>query len=351
MTIRFKRIYQTYRFLDPRKEFAPYEEVLEYRMDPLLMRWCRISGDRARRVEHAKVIGRREKLEDTVEGSVEGCFLCPDKLKSSTPKFHPDLIEEGRIEAGRSIVFPNLYPFSKYHAVCTITEKHYIELSEATADMLENAFQASIDFLKKVYLKDRAARYPHINFNYMPPAGASIIHPHLQILMDSNPTLGLRKIIDASRGYFHREERCYWEELEEREKELGERFIGVCGSTSWISSWAPIGNNEVLGILKKPISSILEVEGEDLASLAEGVSRILRGMGEERGVRSFNLTIYSGPAGEDMGKIFRVLVKIISRPTFRDFYTSDRGFMEILHEEPVIETMPEHVAEDLRRYF
>ena len=50
-------------------------------------------------------------------------------------------------------------------------------------------------------------------------------------------------------------------------------------------------------------------------------------------------------------EFFRVFLRVISRPTLEEFYTSDRGFMEILYREMVVQTFPEDVARGLRRYF
>jgi UDPglucose--hexose-1-phosphate uridylyltransferase len=329
----------------------PCKQVIEYRMDPLTERWCRINVDRVYRKEQVKTVRVDKTIKSMIKRSAEECCFCVDKIKSSTPMFTQELLEEGRIAIGQSTVFPNLYPFGEHHAVCVIAEKHYMELPEFSSEILRDAFQASILFFKRVYEVDKESRYPQVGFNFMPPAGASIFHPHLQILMDSKPTLHIKREVEASRSYFQHFGRCYWEELVKKEKELEERFIGTSGGFSWISSWAPLGNNEVLGILTEPISCILDIGERGLRSLAGGLSRVLKELWEERGVRSLNLAMYSGPVGEDMRDFFRVFVRIISRPTLRDFYTSDRGFMEILHEETVVETLPESVADDLRRCF
>jgi hypothetical protein len=44
-------------------------------------------------------------------------------------------------------------------------------------------------------------------------------------------------------------------------------------------------------------------------------------------------------------------MRIVSRPAPRHFYTSDVGFMEGLHFERVVETLPEDVAKIMKKYF
>lgn len=42
---------------------------------------------------------------------------------------------------------------------------------------------------------------------------------------------------------------------------------------------------------------------------------------------------------------------MISRPVPQGYYTADAGFMELMHRERVVESMPEKVAEMLKREF
>jgi len=67
------------------------------------------------------------------------------------------------------------------------------------------------------------------------------------------------------------------------------------------------------------------------------------------GINSFNMTFYSSAWEERSG--YSLNLKFISRPYPEPFYVSDCGFMEKLHSEVIVETKPESVAENLRRYF
>ncbi len=350
MTIRLHKVEKYTKFLDPRLEFNPSKQNLEYRRDPLTGSWCRINVLRAQRIKQAEIGVRDELTTLMIKKSRDGCYFCKDMIDKSTPRFPDELVETGRIRRGQAVVFPNLHPFGEHHAICVMSEAHYLDLYEFTPQILKDSFRASIEFFEKVRIKDRKARYPSINFNYMPPAGASLIHPHFQILMDSRPTVGVKRLMRESLRHYKKHGKCYWMELLKEERRMGERFIGDVGSFSWISSWSPRGNDEVLGISKIPNSCILDLKLKDLRDLSNGLSQLFKGMSSGRGVESLNLTVYSGPTDEDMSDHFRVLVKMISRTTPKTFYTSDEGFMEILHEEPIIQTMPEGVAQVLRDY-
>jgi galactose-1-phosphate uridylyltransferase len=62
------------------------------------------------------------------------------------------------------------------------------------------------------------------------------------------------------------------------------------------------------------------------------------------------MSIFSAPFDEHLGHFFSLNVRIISRPSSH-IYTSDRGFLEILHGEPVVSTIPEELAKELRKVF
>ena len=57
------------------------------------------------------------------------------------------LVPEGRIKLGETTVFPNLFPFAKYHAVATVTKEHFLNLDEFTLKQLSDTFHASVKVL------------------------------------------------------------------------------------------------------------------------------------------------------------------------------------------------------------
>jgi len=332
-------------FLSPLKGFEPELQEIEYRRDPLTGKWCRVNVQRSRRVRQ----GSSElELDELSKRSREGCFFCPERLELSTPRFSRELIEEGRLRAGETRVFPNLYPFARHHAVATISERHFLRTGEFEREQIENTLLASLEFFRRVHEKDRAARHPTFSWNHLFPSGASILHPHAQLTLDVRPTYMAGRLLEASELYLRSAGRSFWDELLEREKELGERYIGRSGSVDFLASFSPFGNREVL-ILLRGRSSLLELDEGSVRELAEGVERLLKGYGG-MGVESFNLTTYSAPFGA-VAPGYCLHLRLVSRPQPLRYYTSDVGFMEGLHFERVVETLPEDVASAMRKLF
>lgn len=182
----------------------------------------------------------------------------------------------------------------------------------------------------------------------MPPAGGSIIHPHLQILADRSPTHLQETLIERSEAYFRRYRTNYWRDLLETEQRLEERLIHRGDSVTWLAAYAPQASNEVLAVFHE-FSSITRIDEPSLNELSAGISRVLKGY-SELGVESLNMSLLSGPLDGALD-YYALNLRMNSRPSLEQYYTSDCGFMEKILLESVIESRPEQVARKLRSYF
>ena len=341
--MKFEKVIQEAKFRNPLKNFEEYSQPVEVRCDPLTGRRCRINVERARREK--QIPEKTAELETIILGSREKCFFCPERLQTSTPMFSGGLPD--RIRLGKACVFPNLFPFGSFHAVGTLSDQHFLRLDQFTPGLLKDCFAACIEYFKLIQEKHQELRFWYVNWNWMPPGAASIIHPHMQIFADSNPTLLLKELTDRSRDYYTNERTNYWADLIKVEKARDERYIGQSGDVHWTASFAPQGNKEILAVVEN-VSSLAQINWK-LNDFCEGFSRILRGY-HDLGVGSMNFATYSGPSDEDMHESFWLNMRLIARPYPTPFYVGDDGFMEKLHLEPVIETMPEDLARRLKQY-
>jgi galactose-1-phosphate uridylyltransferase len=340
----FRREVREVKFLSPLQGFAPVVQRVEFRRDPLTGRWSRINLERARRVRQA--MGGSPS--DLLRESEEGCFFCPQNLERSTPKLPPEFGEE-RMRRGEAVLFPNLFPFAEFHAVVVLSEEHLPPLREFHPGRLRDAVSLSLEYFRRVGELEPSVKYGMLNWNHLPPAAASIVHPHFQLLVDRSPTFWLERILRTGREYRRKRGRNFWLELEKEERRRGERWIGEGEGISWFTSFAPTGQNEVWALFKEA-SCFGEVGEKEVEEFGEGLHRVLRGY-EELGVETFNLTSFSGPEGGGSRKYHRLSFRLISRPPLRPLYTSDSGFMERFQYEPVVETLPEELAGRLRRFF
>lgn len=342
----FRKEIKSMEILSPLVQFESEVQLIEYREDPLTGSQSRINVARAERARQAQ--GGEVKVKEVIERTRAGCFFCPENIVQGTPKFSPKLFPEGRIKRGECLLFPNLYPFAEYHAVATLSERHFLELDEFTTEMLVDNIIASREYIVLVHQKDEEAKYPVWIWNHLPPSGASIVHPHVQIVVDRAPTPELGRLLGKSEEYFRRHGRNYWRELIEVERETGERYIGENDSLAVIASYAPRGNREVQMIFKG-VGNLADLDERQTRDFADAIVKILhcyKGMG----VNSFNLITYSAPLKQRPDHYW-LSARIISRPLFQPVYTSDAGFMERFYDVWVIETLPEAVAREMRASF
>jgi len=202
-------------FLNPMKDFKFDSQTIERRIDPLTGDKCRINIQRTKRCKQFEMPEKKDV--------VKKCYFCPENIEKTTPKYLPSLVPEGRIRVNDFVLFPNLFPFGKYHPVGVLGKKHFRELNEFLPNIWKDCIEGCIRFFNMIKEKDPKVRFPSINMNYSPFAGASIIHPHVQVVVDELPSEMTDKYFRKSWKYFDDNKSNFWQDLINQDKE---RFIG-----------------------------------------------------------------------------------------------------------------------------
>jgi UDPglucose--hexose-1-phosphate uridylyltransferase len=297
------------------REVVTGRGTLQYREEHLTGLRCRISPDRLKRQIDSALY---------LPSNAEGCPFCRDAVMTVTPTF-PD---GNRIIRGESVTFPNLFPFGEGHVVTVMTRDHAV--IAFSRQQVADALLSQIEALRQ------ADGYPSINWNFLPSAGASLVHPHMQGLSDSRPTRIVDQYIAAGEQYLKTQGRSYWDAVREQER-VSDRYL-FGDEILWSAHAVPVGEREVRGIL--PISSLDEMENY-VDPMARGILEIIA-LYRELGTHAFNMSIFFDKSGNDHG--FRAFCSMISRINPNPSSTSDSAFMERLHLEPVIMTLPEDLG-------
>ena len=259
--------------------------------------------------------------------SPDHCPFCSEQIFSVTPVF-PD---GNRICRGESVTFPNLFPFAEWHTVTAITRRHQVDIFSRSE--IVDALSGQAESL------DKAPGYKSINWNNLPSAGASITHPHLQGLADRRAPVIAGRYISRGLRYLEKEGRTYWEDLRSFESDSSRYLFG--DELFWYAHPVPLGEKEVRCIL--PVASLEEFPS-CIGTFAEGLLAIIR-MYRKLGTYAFNMSLFFDKNGEKNG--YSAFCSIISRINPNSSSMSDSAFMERLHLEPVILTLPE----DLGNYY
>jgi len=339
MTVSFRKIQSSARILNPFKGHALDELPFEIRFDPL-------TGETGR-VFDLPFKAEKPRIEAIIERSGEiFCPFCPEVLEKSTPAFPEDIIPGGRLKVGRASVIPNLVPFDQYAGVTVFSDEHYIPMEKLTPETMRDAFLASLLFLKRIEEIDLTVRFFSINWNYMPPAGSSIVHPHLQPNAGAVPTNHVRLQLEGAARYAREHQGDYWADFIEAEKRSKERYVGEMGSTFWIMSFLPMSFLPDVSCIFPERRFLSELREDDLLPFLEGLARILRAYLEEN-VSSFNVALFAVRDAPN----FRINARICPRLLPRPIGNSDIAFPQMLHRESFTVYSPESVCGKFRELF
>jgi UDPglucose--hexose-1-phosphate uridylyltransferase len=307
--ITFEKTVKQARILSPLKGFGEDLVTFEYRTDPLTGRNTTVIKGMLDYICRF-LVSDEELLKSLVEKTRVNCPFCPESVRDRTPMFTQDFFKEGRIFVGDAVVIPNLLGHAERSVLVVLSKDHHLKLEDFTPKLIFDGFKGGLAYLKRLSEVEPLIRFPVFIFNYLPPAGSSIFHPHMQVLARDRPFYLVRLLIEKSRGYYESNKSSYWSDLISKEKG-GERYLFESNGVPWLVPFAPLrGLNEVQAIVRGK-SHLLELSEEEWLGLAEGLSKILRFYHKE-GYICFNVILVSGPVNEHL-EYFDVNLRVISR--------------------------------------
>jgi galactose-1-phosphate uridylyltransferase len=346
--ITFESIESIFTVLNPQNNFSEDVHQVEVRRDPLL-------GDTSVYNPFLKnkamaFFGDNDPalVQRLAEESARACIFCGERVEQSTAQFPPSIVPEGRIRVGEAVLFANIFSLGKYHPVVSLSRAHFLKLSEFSPEIITNGLIAVQRFLKTLYHADSALLYTTVNANYLFPAGASLVHPHLQMLVTPVAYSYHARLMDACRSYYQKNNATYHGDLVDEEKRSNTRYVAQRGLWHWMTAFSPMGSNEIDAVHESESDFAYLAEAE-LRDLAEGISKVLA-FYESLGYLSFNYTLFSVRqplAGEG----YHCVLKIINRQNLYPNYRNDDYFLQKMLQTELIINLPEDLAQKLRESF
>lgn len=330
----FIKVVKTSRFLDPMCGFQATERLSEVRYDPLTGDTTHILAFPVRHME-------RVDLTPLIEKSKAICPFCPEFIEAVTPKFPTGRLRE-RYARGESLCFPNAFPSDENAAVTVMTHAHYLALGDFSADLLGDALACCLEYLADLGTAQPEAVFQSVNWNYMPLAGGSIIHPHLQVSASTTPTNYYARMHGLLQAYQAGHGSSYWEDLIRRERQIGERFIAQAGHMAWLVAFAPLGVFDIVGVMDRAYRPD-EIDAAVMHDLVSGIRNALRYI-DTLNMYSLNLALYFLPGNG----LFTPHVRICPRVSIPPLGTSQINYMRMLHNEPMTTLKPEDVCTGIK---
>ncbi len=235
--------------------------------------------------------------------------------------------------------FTRAMPATGFHEV-VIPRDHDIFLADMRSEQAELMVRAYQDRIL-THKDEDCLQYVLVFHNHGAAAGASIWHPHSQILALPFVPHDVRRSIAGSRAWFEKKSTCVHCEIVAAEESSAERLVYQNNEFVVMTSYAPHASFE-LRIFPRAHNSHFEeiTEGQRLC-LADALTAALRRLKKVLGDVSYNFFIHTAPVDKQDYRYYHWHVEIFPK-------TSTLGGVEHGSGIRVVEVAPEAAAEYLR---
>jgi len=284
----------------------------ELRLDPLSRDWVVIATGRSKRPETFK----KEKREK--EENASSCPFCnlkgdtaslvfrnrekmasfvPDWTTVVVPNKYPAFIPEGNLEIRKeNSLFETIDAVGFHDVVVTRDHRKSIALfSKEEAKELIDVYTLRYKDLKNYPF----VKYVALFHNHGKEAGATISHPHSQIITTPLTDRDLKAGISSSEKYFKEKNKCIYCEMNEWEMKRKKRIVFENEDFLTICPFASKAAFEMIISPKKHYSYFEEIEQSLKYSLGEALqvslSKLYKGLGDP----SYNFYLHTAPIGNE----------------------------------------------------
>jgi len=326
----------------------------ELRKDPVTGRWVIIATDRARRPSDFS----RESV--TPVGTAF-CPFCVGHEHKTPPEILAYRDSGGPNEPGwRVRVVPNKFPalgiegdlsrtgegmFDKMsgvgaHEVVIETPDHNLSLSQMSERQVEDVFWAFRERILDLK-KDGRFRYIMLFKNHGESAGASLEHPHCQLIALPVIPKRVKEELEGSRLYFDFKERCVYCDVIRQESQAGVRVVTETDRYLVLQPYAARFPFETWIIPKRHDSHFETIDAPQLQNLAWVLRSTLRKMDKVLEKPAFNFVIHTAPVQESAMAQYHWHIELMPKLTKVAGFEWGTGFY-------INPTPPEESAQFLR---
>lgn len=300
----------------------------ELRKDPVVGRWVIIATDRGRRPTDFAPVPVRPRSSSCVfcagnEDRTPREILAGRRPESPAdtpgwtyrvvPNKFPALRIEGDLEASGEGLFDRMNGVGA-HEVIIETPDHLASLAtlpvDAVTDVLLAYRERALD-LKK----DPRFEYVLVFKNHGEAAGASLEHPHSQLIATPIIPIMVSEELAGSAEYFGKKERCVWCDIVRQERRAKHRVIAEGPGFIALAPFAPRFPCETWILPTRHRSAFEECDVDELRELAALLGDFLRRMNRVLGEPAYNYMLHSGPLNQPGLDHFHWHLEIIPKLT------------------------------------
>ncbi len=255
----------------------------ELRRGPTNDRWVIVAPERAKRPSDFETHGS-----ELAEQTPENCPFCAGNEQMTPPEIQRDAAPDG----WNVRVVPNKFPALQgyddlgreaiegfydrmhgvgAHEVIIDTPQHLLEIPDLPQEQVERILRMYVLRLRAL-MEDPRFRYVLLFKNHGKEAGASLLHPHTQIIATPIVPQEVRTSLDLAKRYYERKERCLFCDVMLAEIRSGNRIVD---EDEGYVVWTPYASRFPFELALYP-----KAHSHDFTSLGdaqrEGLARILR---------------------------------------------------------------------------
>jgi UDPglucose--hexose-1-phosphate uridylyltransferase len=329
--------------------------VPELRKDPVTGRWVIISTDRQKRPNDFR-------LEKSASAGRERCPFCPGHEAMTPPEIlsyrqnggaanapgwelrvvpnkYPALLVEGTIDREGEGIFDRMNGIGA-HEVIIETPDHDRSLALMSEPEIERvlwAFRERMLDLKQ----DHRLRHILVFKNHGAAAGATLEHPHSQLIALPIVPDFVREELEGAREHYRLKERCVYCDIIQQEVRDGRRVIQENADIIALAPFAPRFAFETWLLPKRHGARYETAARHEYESLARLLKAVLQRLDRALESPPFNLIVHTSPFSEEVAELYHWHIEILPKLTRVAGFEWGTGFY-------INPTPPEEAAKVLR---
>lgn len=282
----------------------------DLRKDPVLDRWVIIAAERGQRpvdfqVEPEPSSGKFSPFtpgnEHLTPPEIMQIGRDPELPENTSgwrvrvvPNKYPALQDEGELNYQGVGMFDQMNAVGAHEVIIENPRADW-EMTDATPTAMRDVFTAYIARMVALQ-RDPRFRYVLVFRNKGAAAGATVAHPHSQVIALPIVPEQEKERLNAAREYYRRKKRCLFDDILRQELASGERIVEETEHFIVLSPFAARFPFELQIFPKRHSHDFTTLTDEEMLSLGELVTRLLQKLKKLLGDPAYNLMVHSCPS-------------------------------------------------------